>query len=101
MTFECVDSRIQEAKKSRSQEVKNGPMRNSAPEPLENTQDAYATMTGGPSLLVLFEFLNSGLLKCPSPCVGQEQKLELSLTLKIFPNIYQSEGYPISTGDRL
>jgi hypothetical protein len=88
-------------KNSRIQEFKNGPMRNSAPEPLENTQDAYATMTGGPSLLVLLEFLNSRLLDFLFPCVGQEQKLELSLTLKIFPNIYQSEGYPISTGDRL
>jgi hypothetical protein len=92
---------IQEFKKPRIQEFKNGPMRNSAPEPLENTQDAYATMTGSPSLLVLLEFLNSRLLDFLFPCVGQEQKLELSLTLKIFPNIYQSEGYPISTGDRL
>ena len=38
-------------KKPRIQEVKNGPMRNSAPEPLENTQDAYATMTGGPIIV--------------------------------------------------
>jgi hypothetical protein len=92
---------IQEFKKPRIQEVKNGPMRDSAPEPVENTQDAYATMTGGPSLLVLLGFLNSRLLDFLFPCVGQEQKLELSLTLKIFPNIYQSEGYPSSTGDRL
>jgi len=58
MTFECVNSR--------SQEVKNGPMRDSAPEPVENTQDAYATMTGGPSLLVLLGFLNSRLLDSSS-----------------------------------
>jgi hypothetical protein len=54
----------------------------------------------GARLLVILGFLISRLLDFLFPCVGQEQKLKLSLTSRIFPNTYQSDPYPISTRGR-
>ena len=83
---------MREFKKPRIQEVKNGPMRNSAPEPVENTQDAYATMTGGPSLLVLLGFLNSRLLDFLFPVPGA--KAGAFAYAKNFPKYLSIRGIP-------